>query len=208
MAQLTRKMERLSSTHTKRDGPGIGDAESCGSPDGENTMIDDMTSETDSIASYTSALDPIQPDATTLEKQRIDQKHDTWLEDALDLVKVGAARPSCCESSPQDLQATPSELLTSVNPLPLPGLWPHQRASVGRMIMILSQYFCALLAFQMGLGKTLIIIGECTAVYSRCFHLTRLALLVQMGLTRAKRDPVLIVVPRALLGQWKSRTLS
>jgi hypothetical protein len=69
----------------------------------------------------------------------------------------GARMPSCYASSPDDLEEMPSSMVG------FPGaveLWPHQRAGVGRLRKILLAHFCALLAFEMGLGKTFIVLGE------------------------------------------------
>jgi hypothetical protein len=73
-------------------------------------------------------------------------------------MREGAGMPSCYTSTADDLQETPSAMTG------FPGaieLWPHQLAGAGRLQKILLAHFCALLAYEMGLGKTLIVIGQC-----------------------------------------------
>jgi hypothetical protein len=76
---------------------------------------------------------------------------------ALELVHSGACAPLIDETSELDLEFTPLRMTGFDTAF---DLWPHQRAAAGRLVEILIRYFATLLAFEMGLGKTLIVIGR------------------------------------------------
>jgi hypothetical protein len=80
---------------------------------------------------------------------------ETIVDQAFDLVRVGSSMQSCQTSSEFDLKQTPPALEKSGI-----SLWEHQLAAVGRMEAMLKKHNCALLAYEMGLGKTFIIIGR------------------------------------------------
>jgi hypothetical protein len=80
---------------------------------------------------------------------------DTIVDQAFDLVRIDSSMWSCQTSSEFDLKQTPPALEKSGI-----SLWEHQLAAVGRMEAMLKKHNCALLAYEMGLGETFIIIGR------------------------------------------------
>jgi hypothetical protein len=86
-----------------------------------------------------------------------EEKHGDHLRSALTLMQKGANAPSAYVSCDQDLTANPPSMTGFPG---APQLWPPQLAAVGRLITMLEANLCALLAFEMGLGKTLIAIGK------------------------------------------------
>lgn len=67
-------------------------------------------------------------------------------------VQNGAARASPYTSGKDDILDAPKTWKE-------PPLWPHQKAAVGRMLLSLDKLSASLLAFDMGLGKSYILIG-------------------------------------------------
>lgn len=76
---------------------------------------------------------------------------------ALALVHSGARASSMHERCDLDLEEDLPQM-TGFDMAKL--LWPHQKAAVGRMRTILEKYKAVALFFEMGLGKTLIVIGK------------------------------------------------
>jgi hypothetical protein len=91
-------------------------------------------------------------------EQRLPAIEEGHLTVARRLMVQGAQAPSCYVPDGHDLEQTPATMTGFAGAVEL---WPHQLAAVGRLVHILSIHLCALLAFDMGLGKTLIIIGMC-----------------------------------------------
>ena len=87
-----------------------------------------------------------------------DQAKTDRLAMAHQLAQDGAQMPSGYHHSQYDLQATPLGVRLAPSNTAPGQLWPHQLACIGRMIWIIAQHQCALLAYEMGLGKTLIVI--------------------------------------------------
>lgn len=72
------------------------------------------------------------------------------------LMTEGARALSCYEPADIDLKTMPQSMTSFSDAVTL---WPYQRAGVGRLEAMLLVHFCALLAFEMGLGKTLVTIS-------------------------------------------------
>lgn len=85
----------------------------------------------------------------------------SYLETAHIHVKQGAVMPSPSKSCAQDLTAE------------VPGLnvvlWPHQLAAIGRLHTILKSHKAALLALDMGLGKSFVAVGMRTPLSEQLY---------------------------------------
>jgi hypothetical protein len=138
---------------------------------------------------------------TSKPEQQLPVTEKSHLTHARRLMVEGARAPSCYVSD-NNLDQTPATMTGFDGEVKL---WPHQLAAVGRLVQMLTVHLCALLAFDMGLGKTLIIIGMLGPFISPTSRSTDLTtgLLTTMGLCSTKiKGPVLIVVPKGLMAQW------
>jgi SNF2 family DNA or RNA helicase len=93
----------------------------------------------------------IRPDPST---EKFEQLR---LTEAMSLMREGAGAPSCHIGHEEDITDTPAPMTGFEGAITL---WPHQLAGVSRLQRLLKSHLCALLAFEMGLGKTFVVIGK------------------------------------------------
>jgi SNF2 family DNA or RNA helicase len=88
---------------------------------------------------------------------RVQNKKVEFLEQALDLIRTGALCPPMTTSNQEDFTRTPNAITEAEWPMEL---YPYQRAGAGRMESLLQKYGAALLSWEMGLGKTITVVGQ------------------------------------------------
>lgn len=141
-----------------------------GPPPLEDLLRDD-SNESDSAIDQqksSSTTSKKRPSTKAGEDPGILEANDERMKQTHELIREGARAPSAYLKSNHDLEQTPARMTG------FPGaveLWPHQLAGAGRLRQILIVHFCALLAWEMGLGKTFVAFGQCFK-FLRRFHTT------------------------------------
>ena len=152
-----------------------------------------------------------------------DEEHERFVDQLWELVQLGLHVGNDDTSIPDGiLSATPDEILLSKIPLKLR---PYQKHAINRILdMFLHNHDGALLAFGMGLGKTLIIIGMCPPLGGSGLSKTNKPTVIIVFMNKNPNmfqfdwihhinkgfDPqddvqghTLIVVPKGLIALWK-----
>lgn len=131
------------------------DDEDDGEDDGNDDEDDDNNNEDDEDGTEGDAdihhFRPLPAPVCSGLEQKIDV-----IQEAFDLAQAGARRLLMTKSSGRDMIRTPSEICEAPEPLTL---FPYQLAGAGRMQDILGKLKSVLLAWDMGLGKTITVIG-------------------------------------------------